>query len=733
MKNNLRQCSLILVFTIFLILLPITSHAVGLQIVSVKDINATVYINKSYSLPKTVPATMNNKTIQKITIVWGKNKVITSKAGTYIFSGTIKGYSKKVVLTLKVIPLPNTKVSISTTPPSKTDSIPSATTSSSAVDTIKIKAAPELVTTDAGIRTSETLKLVVKNYDGNIDWVSSDPYIASVDKSGVVTGMHKAGVVSITAKAGDEVLTCKVTNNITMQDISAKELVSKIKIGSNFASTLDYIDFDHRIGYDDYENGSSKIFIAFSLFEPGKDGYYFNQGINMRKGDSIHQVIPLNGLGQCDPSLKLSRAVLQTFYHGNGNSDGKMTIKVSNAKVTVGDKVYRLDYLNGTNTVIMKAELNQAYKVWSSGNSIGDTANSDLPKVSELLGGVFEADITIIDINEANKPDKATYYITNEGMNKLPTKEMVKTLKEAGYDAIRLTVSYTPHMNNNTFIIDKSWFDKVEEEINWILSNNMYCIINSHYDYLGTSWVGDHWSGAWMLPKYRTYVDERFAMMWKQIAERFKDYDDYLMFESMNEPGMSYDVYISEGGKPDDFNTIQADCINELNNSFYSAVQNTGGNNQKRFLMFPSINEIYGYLDYLKLPASNKIIASVHSYFFPQENGSFTDTFVNTQASYEAVVQRDMSQIAAFMAKTGVPVIIGEFVSTQEVENNARIYQASYLVDKAAEIGVPCLWWECGDQSQVNGNEKFSLYDRESMNWVHKDILQAIVNMAKKR
>lgn len=495
---------------------------------------------------------------------------------------------------------------------------------------------------------------------------------------------------------------------------------------------MDNIDFSYKIGYDDYENSSSRIFIGFSLFEPGKDGEYFNRGIDMRKGDSIHQVIPLNSLEQCDPSLKLSRAVIGTFYHGSGNADGKMTIKVSNAKITVGNKVYKLDYLNGTNTMTMKAEFNQTYKCWSCGNSIGGTVDSGLPRVSDLLSGVFEADVSIVDITESNRPDKAAYYLTNEEMTNLPTKEMVDALKEAGYDAVRLTVSYTPHMNNNTFIIDKSWLDKVEEEVNWVLSNNMYCIIDSHSDYLGTSWVGDHWSGAWMLPKYQTYVDERFSMMLKQIADRFKDYDDYLLFESMNEPGMNYDAYISEGGKPDGFNAMQAGRVNALNDTFYSVVQNSGSNNQKRFLMFPCISEIYGYLDYLKLPASNKIIASVHSYFFPHENGKYTDTFVDEQASFETVVEKGMSRIAAFITKTGVPVIIGEFGNTEELENNARIYQASYLVDKAAEIGVPCFWWECGVDINKEAKERFGLYDRSSKSWAHKDILQAIINAAKK-
>jgi endoglucanase len=558
-----------------------------------------------------------------------------------------------------------------------------------------------------------------------------------VDKNGVVTGMHKAGDATITAKAGDATLTCKVTNSIIVQDISAMELVSKIKIGTNF-SAMDNIDFYYKYGYDDYENSSSRIFIDFALYEPGKNGEYVGRGINMRKGDTVHQVIPLDSLEDCDPSLTLSRAVIGAFYHGSGDFDGKMTISVSNAKITVGNKVYMLDYLNGTNTMTMKAEFNKDYNCWSCGSSIGNAVDSGLPKVADLKSGTFEADITIVDISESNRPDKVTYYLTNEEMAKAPTKEMIDALKDAGYDAVRLTVSYTPFMNNDTFIIDKSWLDKVEETVNWILSNNMYCIIDTHSDYLSTSWVGDHWSGAWMLPKYQTYVDERFSMMWKQIADRFKDYDDYLLFESMNEPGMSYEAdiyesYVSEGGNPNDFTTMQADRINALNNAFFSIVQDSGGNNPNRFLVFPCINEIYGYLDYLEMPESDKIIASVHSYFFTHDNGKYSDTFDGEQAGFESVIQKNILGIAAFIEKTGVPVIIGEFGNTEELENSARIYQASYLVEKAKEIGVPCFWWECGVDKNKEAGERFGLYDRNSMSWVHEDILQAIMKAAKKQ
>ena len=70
----------------------------------------------------------------------------------------------------------------------------------------------------------------------------------------------------------------------------------------------------------------------------------------------------------------------------------------------------------------------------------------------------------------------------------------------------------------------------------------MYVIIATHNDYTPytpyRTYVGDHNEDAWMLDQYKPYVDKRFAESWRQIAEFFKDYDEYVMFPAQNEPAM---------------------------------------------------------------------------------------------------------------------------------------------------------------------------------------------------
>lgn len=106
MKRHVKLVTFFLIVTILLPLLSSTSFATDIKIITVKNISASVHINESYSLPKVVVATMSNKTTKKVAVKWDKKIAITSKKGTFVYKGTIKGYAKKVLLTLKVLPLP---------------------------------------------------------------------------------------------------------------------------------------------------------------------------------------------------------------------------------------------------------------------------------------------------------------------------------------------------------------------------------------------------------------------------------------------------------------------------------------------------------------------------------------------------------------------------------------------------------------------------------------------------
>jgi len=102
--NKLLFCLLVVSFLISLF--PSISYAGVLKIKTINNLNSTVYINTKYSLPKMVNATMSNNATQKVVVAWSPKIAATSTVGTFVYKGTVNGFAKKVILTLKVVALP---------------------------------------------------------------------------------------------------------------------------------------------------------------------------------------------------------------------------------------------------------------------------------------------------------------------------------------------------------------------------------------------------------------------------------------------------------------------------------------------------------------------------------------------------------------------------------------------------------------------------------------------------
>lgn len=368
--------------------------------------------------------------------------------------------------------------------------------------------------------------------------------------------------------------------------------------------------------------------------------------------------------------------------------------------------------------------------------SMRDISSAEL--VSEIKVGInFASALDRIDWNFQNGylnygnngADKVDYVLNSLSDTVYATEEMVTPLAEAGFDAVRLTVSYSLFTNDATFEIDEAWLDKIEEFVIYILDSGMYCILDIHYDYMaeGQSWVGDRWSNGWMLPEYKDYVDARFGAIWTQVAERFKDYNDYLLFEGMNEPHMEFETY-KEASIGQDYNEFIAQRVNELNAIFLDAVRGSSGNNGSRHLVLPCAMEFPEYLQYLDITDDPHVIATVHTYF--NENPETWEAFTEWSSADEACtrpVDESFALISDFMQRTGIPVIIGEFGNTEALPVDDRIDNLTYVMEQAKKLGTPCFWWECGWYDWEGGSMSFSLYDREKLVWRWPEIVDAIM------
>jgi endoglucanase len=308
--------------------------------------------------------------------------------------------------------------------------------------------------------------------------------------------------------------------------------------------------------------------------------------------------------------------------------------------------------------------------------------------------------------------------------------QVIKDFKDAGYKAVRLPVSWTYWANSSTHEIDKEWMDLVESCVKIILDNGLYCIINTHEDYMSRSWVGDHWEEDWMSAQYKDYVDARYTSLWTQIAERFRDYGDYLLFESFNEPVDGESVNEKIGFDKRVENGIAR--VNEMQDLFMKTVRGTGGNNATRFLSLTHyFIDIERSLDGLRLPQDKNIIVQAH-YYFHKEDWSPVSVWSRENPADKAQVDEFFALIKKFMDKTGVPVILGEFGNTTRLTLHDRIDQATYILEKAKALGVPAFWWECTMDSEWDRQmiaNAFSLYNRNEMKWEYPEILGAMMDV----
>ncbi len=306
------------------------------------------------------------------------------------------------------------------------------------------------------------------------------------------------------------------------------------------------------------------------------------------------------------------------------------------------------------------------------------------------------------------------------------TKAMIDTIKAAGFKTIRVPVSWHNHVDKD-YKISEAWLSRVKEVVDYAVANDMYIILNIHHDN----------SKEFMYPD-SAHLDQSVkyvSSIWTQLADRFKDYNEKLVFESLNEPRLV--------GHQNEwwFNPNSNDCvdaansINTLNQKFVDIVRNSGGNNAKRYLMVPgycaSIDGVTN--SYFKVPtdtATNKIILSVHAYtpynFALQaenENGSVS-TFDSDTSSDTREIDSLMSTIYNRFISKGIPVVIGEFGARNKSGNTQdRIDFATYYIAAARAKGITCVWW---DNNAFTSGEAFGLLDRKTLTWKYPEIVQGL-------
>jgi endoglucanase len=304
-----------------------------------------------------------------------------------------------------------------------------------------------------------------------------------------------------------------------------------------------------------------------------------------------------------------------------------------------------------------------------------------------------------LGVNIGNTLENTTRWETGWG-NPLITKDYVRRLSELGFKTVRLPVAWDTYAKDGK--IDPAKMDRVAEVVDWILDAGLFCVVNIH------------WDGGWIDSSYkekyaRTYAtfsadaERKFPAYWTEIATRFADRGERLVFEGLNEETH----FENAGSKAKAYETLAR--VNQL---FVDTVRRTGGNNAARLLI------VTGYAtDFEKtadplfaLPKDtlpNKLLLSVH-YYTPWQFAGMTknESWGKVQKTWGS--DADVEQLTrlfdlmqAFAKQHDIPAFVGEFAPTMEKETASRVRYMTAIVKAALERGmVPVLWETGGDISR---------------------------------
>lgn len=329
------------------------------------------------------------------------------------------------------------------------------------------------------------------------------------------------------------------------------------------------------------------------------------------------------------------------------------------------------------------------------------------------------------------------------------TQELITAVADAGFQTIRVPVSYLDTIDDdNGYTIDSTWLDRVEEVVQYCYNEGLYVIINVHGDGYNTI------DGSWFLVngENQDYICEKYEAVWQQIAERFADYDEHLIFESMNE---EFDNTYND---PDSEYYANLNTYNQI---FVDTVRATGSKNTHRWLLVPGWNTDITYTvgDYgFEMPTDencdageSRLMLSVH-YYTPWDYCGEEDLKTILWGDYGADLMEKhgfpsmnkvkwgeedylddlFQQLYDEFVANDIPVIIGEYGCIDksaaysgfegQIQGN-RAYFNGYVAGKAAELGMIPVYWDNG----YNGQYGFGLFNRTTYEQTQPEIIATII------
>ncbi len=304
------------------------------------------------------------------------------------------------------------------------------------------------------------------------------------------------------------------------------------------------------------------------------------------------------------------------------------------------------------------------------------------------------------------------------------TQEMIHMFAAAGFNMLRIPTTWAGHFGDAPdYAVDPAWMDRVQQVVDWALKEGLRVILNTHHE-----------QNLWLRTDLKSLrkVMPAFVALWEQIAARFADYDDMLIFQGLNEPRIEGGADEWNGATPE----VRA-AVNALNAAFVDTVRESGGRNAERWLCIPTVGAQITApgLESLIIPEDDKLIVTVHSYkperFVLDHHEVGTTPFFGPEE--EAELDRVFALLKEFrLAHPTVPLMLTEHgavskpIDSQGQRNDvdrANFEQA--FLSRAAAMGIPCIYWDNNYYSA--GDEWFGLFDRQTLQCNSPKVLEAML------
>lgn len=320
-------------------------------------------------------------------------------------------------------------------------------------------------------------------------------------------------------------------------------------------------------------------------------------------------------------------------------------------------------------------------------------------RVGWNLGSALDCCLTGTEADSGIDPDDVNETLWG---NPPASQKLFEALVDNGVNAVRLPITWRDHMDEDG-TVSEGWFNRVKQVVDYAYSCGMYVIITVYHD--GAE-------GAWLRLAADNYDETiaRYKYLWQQIAEKFRSYNERLLFESMNEVDFT-------GVSPDESFSL----VNRINQEFVNTIRSSGGNNPWRHLLIAGYNaDITPTCDSRFIMPEDSVgrcILSVH-YYIPAIFCKETVQEKWGSNSDQIWMETMISQLKTNFTDKGIPAMITEY-GARGGDIPSRVFFCEKLTKLCRTAGIAAFLWDDGSE-----------FDRTEFTWSTPGLIAAIKRAA---